>query len=136
MVEKRKGLLNQDQEEFLAGVLDEFFKFKNPLMETFDKVAFKLMIQVGDNTGLDKIKEQWKELLIPIIDAAVLLDVEETRRLATDALNRVIDIPELDEDTELMVFDAFTRFVVAAINWYVQKKAAQVPEGGVVVPEG
>lgn len=136
MANERKGLLNQEQEEFLAGVLDNFFKFKNPLMETFDKVAFKLMIQIGDNTGLDKLKEQWKELLIPIIDAAILLDVEAVRTLSTDALNRAIDIPELDEDTELMVFDAFTRFAVATIYWYIQKKAAKTPQDGVVVPEG
>ena len=126
-MDERKGLLTVKQEEFLAGVLDEFFKFKNPLMETFDKIAFKLIIQVGDNSGLDKIKESWKEVLIPIVDSAILLDVEEVRRLTTDALNKVIDIPSLDEETELMVFDSFTRFMISAINWYVQKHKSDVP---------
>jgi len=125
MADERKGLLTNEQEEFLAGVLDDFFKFKNPLMETFDKTAFKLVIQVGDNTGLDKLKDQWKEVLAPIVDAAIKLDVEEVRRLSTDALNSFIDIPTVDEETELMVFDAFTRFIVAAINWYVRKKAPE-----------
>jgi len=126
-MDERKGLLTVQQEEFLAGVLDEFFKFKNPLMETFDKMAFRMIIQVGDNTGLDKLKDTWKEVLIPIVDAGILLDAEEVRRLSTDALNKMIDIPSLDEETELMVFDSFTRFVVAAINWYVQKHKSDTP---------
>lgn len=118
----RKGLFLPEQEDFLAEVLDNFFKFKNPIMESFDKTFFKLLVQTADNQGLDKIPVIWKEDLIPVIDAAILLDVEEVRRLSTDLLNKKIDIPGIDEEAELMVFDSFTRFVVSAINWYIQNK--------------
>jgi hypothetical protein len=47
--------------------------------------------------------------------------VEEVRRLATDLLNKRIDIPSLDEETELVLFDSFTRFAVAVIIWYLEK---------------
>ena len=117
--ELRKGLFLPEQEEFLAEVLDKFFKFKNPLIETFDKSFFKILIQTGDNSGLDKISESWKAQIIPIVDAAMTLNVEKTRRLITDFMNARIDIPKIDEDTELVVFDSFSRFIVAAINWYI-----------------
>jgi hypothetical protein len=119
---ERKGLFTPQHEEFLSGVLDDFFKFKNPLIEKFDKMAFKLMVTTLDNQGLEKINPEIKADIIPLIDAAMGMQVEETRRLATDLLNKRIDIPKIDEETELMVFDAFTKFMVAAVDWYVQKQ--------------
>jgi len=117
----RQGLLTTEHEEFLAKILDDFFKFKNPIIETFDRMFFKLLIQTADNNGLDKIQEEWKNDLIPIVDAAILLKHEEVRRLTTDLLVKRIDIPKVDQETELMVFDSLTRFIAAAIDWYVQK---------------
>ena len=124
---ERKGLVTPAHEDFMAGVLDDLFKFKNPLIEKFDKTFFKIMISTLDNQGLDRLNPEWKGDLIPLIDSAIALNVEETRRLATDLLNKRVDIPKVDEETELMVFDAFTRFIVAAIDWYVQKKQAENP---------
>lgn len=121
MTEVRKGVFNTEQEEFIAEVLDSAFKFKNPLFETFDKPVFKALIKVGDDTGLDKINVTWKEKLIPIIDAAMAKDVETVRTLVVDLLNEKIDIPKLDEEQELMLFDGFSRFLASAIDYYIQK---------------
>jgi hypothetical protein len=121
---ERKGLFTPEHEEYLAEVLDNVFKFKNPLIEKFDKTAFKLMVSTLDNQGLDRLHDEWKADIIPLIDAGMALNVEETRRLAVDLLNKRVDIPKIDEEAELMVFDAFTRFIVAAVDWYVQKKKA------------
>lgn len=117
----RKGLLLPKHEDFLAEVFDNLVKFKNPILESSDRTFFKLVIQALDNQGLDKIREDWKLDLIPIIDQAMEFKVEEVRRLATDLLNKRIDIPSLDEETELVLFDSFTRFAVAAIIWYLEK---------------
>ncbi len=118
----RKGIFKPEHEEFLAEVLDKFFVFKNPIVEKFDKTFFKVLVQSADNQGLDRLNAEWKADIIPLIDAGMALKVEEVRRLSVDLLNKRIDIPKVDEETELMVFDAFTRFIVAAIDWYVQKK--------------
>jgi len=118
----RKGIFKPEHEEFLAEVLDKFFVFKNPIVEKFDKTFFKILVQAADNQGLDRLDAEWKADIIPLVDAGMVLKVEEVRRLSVDLLNKRIDIPKLDEETELMVFDAFTRFIVAAIDWYVQKK--------------
>jgi hypothetical protein len=118
----RKGLLTPEQQDFIAEVLDEFFKFKNPLYEKFDKMVFKILVKVGDDVGLDKIKPSWKEKFIPMIDAAMDGKQEEVRLYLVDLLNEKIDIPAIDEEQELMIFDAFTKFLAAAVDFYIQKK--------------
>lgn len=127
-MEERKGLLTPEHEEYLAGVLDYFFKFKNSVMEKFDHLVFKLIIQAGDNNGLHRINPSWKETLIPIIDAAMAGDFNAVRQLTTDLLNGKIDLPFADEEIELRMFDSFTRFVAAAIEFYVVKTAAPKEE--------
>lgn len=127
-MEKRKGLLTPEHEDYLAGVLDYFFTFKNAAMEKFDKMVFKLIIQAGDNNGLHRINPSWKETLIPIIDAAMAGDFNAVRQLTTDLLNGKIDLPFADEEIELRMFDSFTRFVAAAIEFYVVKTAAPKEE--------
>jgi hypothetical protein len=51
-------------------------------------------------------------------------DIEETRRLVTDMMNEKIDIPGVQEEVELMMFDGFTRFAAAAVAWYLERKKA------------
>ncbi len=124
-MDERKGLLTSEHEEYLAGVLDYFFTFKNAMLEKFDKLAFKLIIQAGDNNGLHRINPSWKETLIPIIDAALAGDFEAVRQLTTDLLNGKVDLPFADEEIELRMFDSFTRFIAAAIEFYVVKTRQQ-----------
>lgn len=125
MSEERKGLFTPVQEQFLAEVLDKFFEFKNPLYEKFDSVVFKTLIKVADDAGVNKLSADWKAKLIPIIDAAMSGNVEDVRTYLVDLLNSKIDIPKLDEEQELMVFDSFTKFLAAAIDFYVQKNKKQ-----------
>jgi hypothetical protein len=126
MVDVRKGVLTPEQEDFLAQVLDDVFKFKNPLIETFDKTVFKSLIKIGDDTQLDKINVTWKVKLIPIVDAAIAKDIENVRVAVTALLNEKIDIPVLDEEQEFLLFDSLTRFIASAIDFYVNKEAKKV----------
>lgn len=125
MSEERKGLFTPVQEQFLAEVLDKFFEFKNPLYEKFDSVVFKTILKVADDAGVNKLSADWKAKLIPVIDAAMAGNVEDVRTYLIDLLNSKIDIPKLDEEQELMVFDSFTKFLAAAIDFYVQKNKKQ-----------
>ena len=70
-MEERKGLFTPEQEEFLSLVLDDLFKFKNPLYEKFDKTFFKTLLKVADDWVADKINQEWKAKIVPIIDAAM-----------------------------------------------------------------
>lgn len=122
-MEERKGLLTAEQESFLADVLDNVFKFKNGFIEKIDGILFKQLVKVADNFGADKIPETWKNEIIPIIDAAILNEKEKVRGLVVDLLNKKIDIPKLDDEQELIVFDSFSRFVAVSIDFFINKKA-------------
>ena len=108
----------------LAKALDEFLKFKNAIIEKFDGPVALIVIKGVDNRFADRINPEWKTPLIPVIDKALEGDVEETRRLVTDLINQKIDIPGIQEDIELMMFDGFTRFAAAAVAWYLERKKA------------
>lgn len=119
-----KGIIKPEGEVLIAKALDSFFKFKNPFLEGGDYMFFLFAVKSIDNNGLNKIPPTWKERLIPVVDAALEGKKEEVRRLATDLINEKIDIPKVDEETELILFDSFTKFVAAAIDHYTAKKAA------------
>lgn len=120
--DKRTGLLNSEEEKFLAVVLDDLFIFKNPVFESLDKSVFRQIIKIADNYGADRIPETWKLDLIPIIGAALKNEKEKVRLLVIDLLNKRIDIPKLDDEQELIIFDSFSKFIAAAIDLYLQKK--------------
>jgi hypothetical protein len=48
------------------------------------------------------------------------VDIEETRGLFTYLMNEQIDIHRVTEEVELMMFDGFTRFTVAAVAWFLE----------------
>jgi len=123
-MEERIGFLTPDQEKLLAEALDEFLKFRNAIMEKMDGPVALLVIRGVDNRFADRINPEWKTPLIPIIDRALAGDIEQTRQLVTDMMNNKIDIPGVQEDIELMMFDGFTRFAAAAVAWYMERKRA------------
>ena len=122
--ETRTGVLTAKQEDFCAEALDYWFVFKNPLLEKGDKTIFKIIIKTGDNQGLDKLPPEWKKKLIPVIDAAIEKRYDDVRLYVVDLLNEKIDIKQLDDYQEMIVFDQLSRFIALAIDYYVQKKAA------------
>ena len=112
---ERKGLLTKDQESFFADLLDDAIKFKNPILEGMDKTAFKLIISAVDNNLADRIPEDWKNPLEPVIDAAMDERWEESAELAADLLNEKIDIPGIDEASEQAIFSGVLHLIVGAI---------------------
>ncbi len=113
-MEERIVFLTPEQEKLLVEALSEFLKFNNAIMEKFDGPVALIFIRGVDNRFADRIKPAWETPLIPIINKALEGDIEETRRLVTDLMNDKIDIPGIQEDVELMMFDGFTRFAAAA----------------------
>lgn len=119
---ERKGILTKAQEEFLAEVLDAFFKFKNPLIEGFDKTIFRFVLTTLDDVAIDKLKDSWKEKLIKLVDAAILGDVEAVRVETEIILNESIDIPKVGDYVEQKMFEHFTKFLASSVEWYVINK--------------
>ncbi len=49
-------------------------------------------------------------------------DKEKVRALAVELLDKKIDIPKISDEQELLIFDSLSRFIVASIDLYLQKK--------------
>jgi hypothetical protein len=116
----RKGLFTPAHEDFLAKLLDDMIKFKNPFLEMVDGMVFKVLIQTADNQGLDRIPEEFKQDIRGLIDRAMEQKWEEVRRLFNDILVKHANFFN-DKEASLLFFDGITKLIMAAIDWYVQK---------------
>lgn len=121
----RAGLFTPQQEKFLVNALKEFIKNKNAFYRWLITVGLKVFISGVDNFGLDRIGQNWKNDLIPVVDAAMEGRVHDVRLYVTDLLNKRIDVKFMDEAQELMLFDSLTQTLALAIDFYVQKKYAK-----------
>lgn len=114
-MKERKGLLTKDQEKFFAELLDDAIPFSNPLIERLDKAAFKLIISAVDDNLAERIPEDWKSPLEPVIDAAMSERWEEAGEHAATLLNSKIDIPGIDEQSEQAIFNGVIQLILGAI---------------------
>ena len=119
----RKGLFTPEQESFLAGLLDDVVKFKNPFLEMVDGMVFKVLIQTADNNALDKIPEEWKAELRQLVDAAIAKNWNEVRALIVDLAVAKGDFFN-NKEASLLFFDGISRILMAAIDWHMQKQLA------------
>lgn len=111
----RKGLLTKEQEKFFAGLLDDAIQFPNPILEKLDKTAFKLIISAVDDNLADRIPEDWKSPLEPIIDAAMDGRWEDAGAYASDMINQKIDIPGIDEESEGAIINGVIQLIIGAV---------------------
>ena len=119
----RKGLFTPEQESFLAQLLDDVVKFKNPFLEMVDGMVFKVLIQTADNNALDKIPEEWKAELRQLVDAAIAKNWNEVRALIVDLAVAKGDFFN-NKEASLLFFDGISRILMAAIDWHMQKQLA------------
>jgi len=121
-----EGLFNDDQEQFLAELMDKAIKFKNPILEGIDRSVFKLLINVIDNNLVERLPdEEWEHPLKPIVDAAIEKRWDDVEVLVADLLDEKIDIPGIDDDAENLIFDYAIKFIATLIHNYATKKQAE-----------
>lgn len=71
---EEKGIFTKEQEKNIAKYLDEKFKFKNKFVEAVDGVAFKYVIAIVDDYGMEKIPDTYKPLVANLTDALIAED--------------------------------------------------------------
>lgn len=133
-MEERKGVLTKEGQKFFGQLLDDLYKAKNPMVEMVDGKMFTLLIGIIDDNLIDKIPDKWKDPLSPIVDAGIEKDWETAGNLAADFLNKNIDIPGIDEDSEGLLFGAVVNFLVTLVL-YKAKKESQPPAPGQDPPD-
>jgi len=120
-MEERTGMLTEQQEQFIAGLLDKAITFKNPVLESLDGPSFKVLVSVIDNNLIERIPQEWQNPIEPIIDAAIAGQWEEAADKIAAFANEKIDIPGLDELSEQLIFNAILQLILGAIMGQVEE---------------
>lgn len=110
-----KGVLTKASETISGSLLDELVKLPG-IWEQFDGIAFKLVItQLDDNFG-EKIQEPYKSTIRDI--ATKVLEEQNYNSAITLALTFIdsqVDIPGLDDPTELAIFKGLEYIIFALL---------------------
>lgn len=119
-----KGIFTKEQEQKIAGILDDVAKLKG-FLELVDGYAFKIVIAFVDDEFAERIPEQYKDKLRALATALLNEDFDLAETLASEAINELVDLPLLDEETEGVIFKGAIEFVVGLVQkWIAKKKAA------------
>jgi hypothetical protein len=117
-----KGILTKVQEEKLAQIIDDSINAKG-VLELIDGYVAKVAISLIDDSLLDKIsKDDIKLLLGQLVDAAIAEDVELSEELAAEVLDKLVDVPLLDDETEDLLFEGAVKLIVGAVLNWIKKR--------------
>lgn len=119
-----KGILTSAQESKFAELLDKVVKVGG-LLEFIDGYIFKALITFLDDKYADKLAVEIKEMLSKLIDAVLNEDVEWAEQIATDIINKLVDIPVLDEEAEGLLFKGVIEMLVGAVLKWVEGKKGE-----------
>lgn len=85
-----KGIFTKEQEKAIAKYLDEQFEFKNKFVEAVDGVAFKYVIAIVDDYGLDNIPDTYKHLSAQLGDALIAEDLAKSAGIVFELATLII----------------------------------------------
>ena len=116
------NLLTDAQVKQLAKLLDKAVKLKG-IAEAVDGIAFKIVINLANQYGSGAIKEEYKEGLSLLITKVLNEDWDGAATESAVMLNSLVDIPGIDEDTELSLFKTVMELIVKLLKQLIDKKA-------------
>ena len=120
-MEQRQGWFTNDQEKFLADLLDEKVQLKG-VLEMADGMIFKLVISTLDNNLIEKIPDEWNNPIAPIIDAVIAKDWDQAAVLIASFADDKIDIPGIDDLSEKMIFSSVLALAAGIIQSKVERE--------------
>jgi hypothetical protein len=119
-----KGVLTVEQEKKLSELIDNAVKLKG-LAELLDGYIAKAVLTFIDDKYADQLKEDVKVQLSALIDAVINNDIPLAETLAADVVNKLVDLPGLEEEDEGLIFKGVIEFIVGVVTkWIADKKAA------------
>lgn len=116
-------ILNDDNRKFLAGVIDDAIEAKG-ILELVDGVAARIILNVVDNFVDNKITvpDEIKLDLNELVEAVKEKDIEAVEEIAATLLDRLIDIPGIDDEGEKILFEGTIKMLVGAIKIWLKKQ--------------
>lgn len=118
-----KGLLTRDQEKFFGKLIVDGLELKG-LPGLAARFGIPILIKTVDDNYGDKIEDPWRGYLTQLITKLQLAledgvlteeELDDLLNLAAEILNAEIDIPLLDETSELIIFTQTLKLIAAFI---------------------
>ena len=110
-----KGILTKEMEVKLAGWLDDLIKLSAPL-EAIDGIVFRIAITAIDNKYGELIPEPYKsELREGLGYVFIEEDYEKAIAAGFKLIDKLVDIPGIDDETEAMIFTGLMQVVIALL---------------------
>ena len=116
-----KGILTVVQEKKLAQILDDAVKVSG-VFELIDGYLFKILLTFLDDTYADKLSVEITTELGQLAEALMASDWDAAELVATSIINRLVNIPGLDEDSEGLLFKGIIEIVVGAVLKLIGQK--------------
>lgn len=120
-----KGILTVVQEKKLSEILDSAVKVSG-IFEFIDGYLFKILLTFLDDTYADKLSVEIKTELGQLADALMASDWDAAENVATSIINRLIDIPGLDEDAEGLLFKGIVEIIIGAVLKLIGQKKGMI----------
>lgn len=115
-------MITNENKKWLADKIDDAIKAPG-LLELVDGLLAKVAINMIDSFVEKKLKPSPViiESINDLIEAAKADNIEEVEDTSSFIINSLIDIPGIDEDGEVILFDAAVKLIVGAIKMSVKK---------------
>jgi len=121
---EEKGLLSKQLEEVVVEGLDRLINPKNAIVEGASDLAIQVLVPVLDNNVADEIVDTVKIPLREAGDLALQGKYNEAAQRATDALNYIIDIKNVDETDEQRIARKIADLFVDLIAVEMKRRSA------------
>ena len=117
------SVISKENMKKLAEFIDELVKFKNPVLETADGWAFKMVLGVIDDNALSKIKPEFH----PLIDKVASQIGDKNFEGAAETLGEIaamaVNTPLIDgTETETELYRNAFKTIAQLIQTFVEKK--------------
>lgn len=110
-----KGILSKADEKWLAEFMDKAIKLKG-IAEVIDGAVFKVLLASLDNILVEKyVPEDWKNPIEELIE----LGKKKDKPGIAGFLNKHMDLPFLDEDSERLAFEYLVKFIAVKMYSYI-----------------
>jgi hypothetical protein len=115
-------VLTVENRKYIAEQVDVAIVAKG-MLELIDGYIARIALNVIDNLADKKltIADSVKEKLNSVVDAIRSGDAGSAEELVADIANSIIDIPEVEEEDEKLIFQGAVKIIVGALKKAISK---------------
>jgi hypothetical protein len=115
-------ILSKENRSYIAEQIDAAIVAKG-VLELIDGYAAKVVLNVIDNFADKKltIADSVKEKLNSVVDAIKSNDIDTAETEISEVVDSLIDIPEIDDEDEKLIFEGAVKLVIGGLKTTITK---------------